>query len=152
MDNPLEKISAWYNKQAPEVQNYIAFMTLIFIPDVSDDVLFTQGLPEILSAWFRSEGISDRKCIGKAILFRELMNLIVASSRFNKPSWDKAKNLNLTIAAQIEQEGNPRFADNIRDEVERFPLRAERWVKVGKSWNELCDNELSNDSLLHYVL
>jgi hypothetical protein len=154
--HPLLAILSWFDAQPPEVQETIAHLVLMHLPEIVDQLygserlIFisdTKGLVLKLRQWLQPHELDrPRDDVGKAVIFRALVDFS-CQNRFTKKGWDDFDGDQTAIREQADVENIKDIADMADELIQRLPFRAALWLKAGRSWEQLCAGDLSDPAL-----
>jgi len=151
MDDPIETLLAWYERQAPDIRHELAFHVHVVggrplfptpysVDEAEGDLVlvFKDRVRELAEPEFASAGL--------AIMLGALVDFVVMKMRA-KHDWARVSDMQDRVIGTLEAEGNARFADLLRESQRRVPLVGRRWMKTIEEWDELRRTSLSPEEI-----
>ncbi|MDX1951456.1 MAG: hypothetical protein SFY81_04685 [Verrucomicrobiota bacterium] len=147
--NPIEIFRSWYSAQPQEIQETVAFFTLVRMPRSSakDFEMLSRPVSIFLSFLDETSAQSPMLLVGGVLHLRAIIDFAVIR-RFASVEWEGKKELNAAIADDLEHEhGSNPFSDQLREKLKGFPERQEMWSESVNSWRALRNGNLSDEFL-----
>jgi len=149
IENPIQAILDWFVTQPLEIRQDLAFLTLYSLSGINSAVQdpSTNNPEGVMEGWLEQQAklSSPNQLVGTTICVRAAIDFFVMCNRETKEDWIKTIEFNQTIRNRIGATGkDASFIDKM---LERLPFRSKLWIKATKSWRNLCNETLSDDSL-----
>jgi len=149
LTNPLATIQEWYDAQAVEIRETIAFFIIAYTPGLestgeTDDSVAT------MRKWLEPGQTDDRmQIVGKTIMCRALIEY-TCRNHFTKEGWGAIGTRIAFAKDYLTKRSNERLAESASKMIERLPFRSAQWRKAGEAWQTLCVTALADGALKAY--
>ena len=147
-DSPLAAIARWVRAQDEAIQDEIAGLLAFLMFEEDGYLASIEKQREAMLTWLNYEGLSFRT-IGRALMFKSCLEH-ACRKRFSEEGWEE----NAETFRSVISEGSSdhesdaaQIAPSAFRMLRQLPERKEAWLAVGRTWDELMQEHLSEEAL-----
>jgi hypothetical protein len=139
------------------VQRDIALKVLMYVPDyVGTTDLSAATSVELFNQWLHEEQHNCFQIAGKALLGRTLIDFLPMKHKGTNEGWAEISEAASDVLAALEdqqikdvidEELKSKINEMTRRTLDSAPFEQRQWSKVARTWWELCEGPLSDDSI-----
>jgi hypothetical protein len=132
--SPLVTLSDWLRRQDPNMKSDMFGLLLMLLQDGFDPSEDGIAIEQQLLQWLKDNGTPSYRIVGKAVTFRACFEHLFRKS-FTPQGWERTLR-----SAASKSDGALRELTETR----------QAWIAVGKSWDELLREHLSDEVLYQW--
>jgi hypothetical protein len=106
---------------------------------------------EIFLNWLLHDNKLNKIAAAKALIAKTLIEFFCFEGKRNSEDWEDAEKRQQEFLSMIEKEGRNDLVESGRRMFEGTASRSVVWLIAYSEWLTLCENELSDNEIRHWI-
>jgi hypothetical protein len=150
--HPLDAFAHWYRGLEPDFRAHFAFIVTAGFPTENAKLSHEMigDAEAYLDRWIAPRGHYAQD-MGRTLLVRSLVEFFIVREWETPEYWARAKETNEYMMGRAQEEGTPRMVEQMKKIMGNFPRWSEGWMAICKTWHEIRQSLLSDESLAQWM-